>query len=176
MLAARLPALSSVVNHGIGGDTIVRVQHRLVDDCLALRPSLAVVGVGVNDSRFRPSLGTSEVPLPEFEHVANCVLASLRTAGIHVLVSGQVPVIDAVADPYKPDKHYRRESQFAYERSLQVVSARHDATYLRHFDAWLARGERFIRDRLADGLHPNDAGHQDLANRALEALTEHGLF
>jgi len=156
---------------GLTSDDLIAGSY--LKDSLDSKPHLVILGLGVNDSRFRRSISGPEVPLDRFRSNIRTILASVRRTRATVVVSGQVPVIDSLTNPYKPDKYYARSYQLPYEQSLFVLAHRHKALFLDHFSRWLGSGESFISAHSADGLHPNDAGHTDLAKYAYSFLTLH---
>ena len=166
------------LNTGKGGNTSVKVAARLAEDCLDHDPDLIILGYGVNDSRHRPSLGRSEVEIEEFSKTTEEMFTNItQRSSAMVLVSGLVPVQDEMVDPYKEDKHYRRTLQVPYDNALKQLSKKYGYLFLDVFPKWISRGEDFIASHLADGLHPNDKGHQFIADHAAEfLLSENSIF
>ena len=152
----------SLVNNGSGGNTSEDVRRSLREDCLNHNPDLVILGVGVNDSRFRPSKGGNDVELRRFQENVRYIVEQVRalSKASNMIVVGQAPVIDELVDPYKPDKHYRRALQVPYERVLEEQAKSSQSTFVPIFDEWVSRGDDFVRTHLADGLHPNVDGHQ----------------
>ena len=157
----------SLINNGRGGYTISQLQKRLHRDCIDHQPDVVILGVGVNDSRFRPSQLGAETPIEQYRAGLGEILRTIgEKTGAKIIVSGQVPVIDGLVDPYKEDKHYRRILQIEYERELHNASVQYQALFIDNFARWLERGEEFINSHLEDGLHPNTLGHRDIATYA----------
>jgi lysophospholipase L1-like esterase len=156
-------------NLGDGGDNIFAAKKMFESKWRGQKADLCILGIGVNDSRYRPSMESSEVPIRGFRReLASLIRKLKRCSRGSVIVSGQVPVIDRLTDPYKEDKHYRRSLQINYERALWEIAQAEEVHFLDHFVRWSAFGDQFIEEHLADGLHPNDAGHEDLSRYALE--------
>ncbi|HLL29309.1 MAG TPA: GDSL-type esterase/lipase family protein [Xanthobacteraceae bacterium] len=156
-----------LINNGRGGSTIAEIRRRLQKDCIDQKPDVVILGIGVNDSRFRPSQSAAETPIEKFRAGLDGILFAIREkTRAKIIVAGQVPVIDRLVDPFKDDKHYRRASQLEYERELHEASVQYQALFIDNFTRWVERGEEFIRSHLEDGLHPNNAGHRDIAAHA----------
>lgn len=163
-----------IFNRGLGGDDILGLRRRLTRDCIRYRPDLILVGIGVNDSRYRPSLGRHQTPLRRFEAVVReCLTRLAAETEAQIVVSGQIPVIDAMLNPYKKDKYYCRRYQRAYEKILFRCASDCHVPFLDNFARWTSRGEKFIADHSDDGLHPNNLGHEELAGYAYEFLRLH---
>ena len=152
----------SLVNNGSGGNTSEDVRRSLREDCLSLHPDLVILGVGVNDSRFRPSKGGNDVELRRFQDNVRYIVEQVRalSKAPDLIVVVQAPVIDELVDPYKPDTHYRRGLQVTYERVLGEQAKSSQSIFVPIFDEWVLRGDGFVRAHLADGLHPNVDGHR----------------
>lgn len=160
-----------LVNLAEGGSNAETIHAEMVEECCSLNPRIIILGIGVNDSRFRPSLHRHEIPIGKFREVLTKSLEKIRQrTAAKILVSGQTPVIDRLVSPYKKDKYYRRAWQAPYEGILSELARRYKATYLDNFHHWVDEGERFIQDHTTDGLHPNSLGHLALASWAWHKL------
>src|SRR5882672_2742763 len=94
------PTLVQLINRGRGGCTVSLLRARLYQDCIAHDPDLVVVGVGVNDSRHRPSRSGPETPIGQFRYELEQILSTLKEkTSADILVPGQVPVIDRLVNP-----------------------------------------------------------------------------
>ena len=156
-----------LINNGEGGSTTEYWVRHLQADCIDLRPSIVILGIGTNDARYRPSINRSEVPLESFEKNLSWILKTIRRkTSARILVSGQTPVLDKYANPYKDDKSHIRNLQPPYEHAIYQATAREGVLYFDNFARWLSHGEDFIERSLADGLHPNNAGHAEIARYA----------
>jgi acyl-CoA thioesterase-1 len=158
---------------GVGGDTSKDVLSRIQSDCIDLNPDIIIIGVGVNDSRRRESLGNvTEVPLPEFEQNLTKIVEGLKTnSNAQILLSGMVPVDHRGAN-YKKDKTHFRADQFEYEKVIERVAQRHQLRYLDNFHRWLKYGDETITSMLLDGVHPSSRGHAEIADASTRLMTE----
>ena len=146
---------------GIGGHTSDDLVRR-VDDELAGKPTLVIVGIGINDARWRPSLAGHDVPISRFARNISAIAAAVTTAGAESVFIGLTSVDEALTTPYKPDKFHHNVHSARYDATLRSVVGDHGARYVSGPD--LAA----VPDALADGLHPSDIGH-DLILSAIEA-------
>jgi acyl-CoA thioesterase I len=130
-----------VVNAGVSGDTTAGGLRR-VDWVLRNRPEVAVVALGANDGLR--GLGTEAMQ-------ANllAIVERLRGAGARVLVAGmQVP------------PNYGAAYARAFRAVFPDVARRTGSTLMPFLLDGVAADPRM---NLADGIHPNAAGHHAIA-------------
>ena len=79
---ARHPELYlSIVNTGVSGDTIRDMEHRWEEDCIAHRPNVVSILVGINDVwqlAMEPALARTAASLNEYEVTFNGLLSRTR--------------------------------------------------------------------------------------------------
>ncbi len=166
----------SVLELGIGGDTIIGVSNRFESE-LRTRIDIAehgvvsdvIVGlaVGVNDSRVNGLTQEPEVSLDLFEETYSAILTRLKEIGVDVFSVGLTPCDDSKMDPclFSQDHHrYTIERIKQYDAVIQKCAATADVSFVEIFPAF----NKVIADEgldalLADGLHPNDRGHELIA-------------
>ena len=82
LLWARHPELSlSIVNTGVSGDTIHDMEHRWERDCIAHRPNVVSILVGINDVwqlAMEPALAETAASLSEYEVTLNELLSRAK--------------------------------------------------------------------------------------------------
>jgi lysophospholipase L1-like esterase len=158
---------ATVAISGEGGSNTRDLLRRA--PILADRPlDLVLIEIGLNDSRWRPSLNDHEVPLPKFKVNLNSLHSYFRASGAAVVTFlGLTQVDEALADPYKEDKHYRNPDIKQYDEAIQDVAEDLGAGYI---------GVPSLRDEpglLFDGVHPSQRGHDQIAQAVLSWLTSH---
>lgn len=131
-----------VVNGGRGGDTTATALSRLEQDVLSADPWLVIVGLGGNDFLRR-------VPLVQTEQNLREIVTSLQQQGAVVVLLGMNVY------PFNGD----------YEALYQRVAADTQAYLI----PGVLQGLNDTR-YLYDQIHPNQAGHQILADRVAEGL------
>ncbi|MCC7353805.1 MAG: SGNH/GDSL hydrolase family protein [Anaerolineae bacterium] len=166
-----------LVNSGLGGDVIsprsvggpVSHSHgyptaleRCEKHVIAYHPDLVIVAYGVNDIDYGTPL---HIFLDDLETLITTI--SDRTGALIVL-------LDAYFTNWTwPDMppflaHGRREVALGYNRAIEELSWRLDCLYA---SVWAAMGEApWVVD--TDGVHPNNLGHQLIANRVFEVLAQ----
>jgi lysophospholipase L1-like esterase len=85
LLWAKHPELSlSIINTGVSGDTIRDMEHRWEKDCIAHRPNVVSILVGINDVwqlAMEPALARTAASLNEYEVTFNELLPRTRQRG-----------------------------------------------------------------------------------------------
>jgi len=132
-----------VVNAGVSGDTAAAGLRRL-DWVLRAAPEVVIVALGANDGlRGQDPRATRE----SLERI----VARLRGAGARVLLAGmRVP------------PNYGPEFSRAFAGVFPEVARRHAVALMPFLLDGVAADPRLNQ---ADGIHPNAAGHQVIADR-----------
>ena len=133
-----------IINAGRSGDTTGAALNRLQDDVLARDPRVVIVLLGGNDLLRG---------VPQAQRLANItqIVERIRGAGAAVILVG---LTDTLINPFGA--------------SLEDLADRTDATFVPGIlDGVLGR-----QDLMADGIHPNNAGHRLMADRIEPALRE----
>ncbi len=142
---------------GVGGDNILKVNNRLA----ALQDSVfdvVILGVGLNDSRYRPSLSGYEVPLEDFQQglTAFAEFFRKRNPDVSIFFVGLTRVDESKASPYKPDKYY-------FNKNIEIFNAKIEATARSLGAGYIEVPYLFEEpENLSDGLHPSSRGHEIL--------------
>jgi acyl-CoA thioesterase I len=131
-----------VVNKGRGGDTTATALNRLQQDVIQADPWLVIVGLGGNDY-----LG--QVPLAQTQQNLRQIVTRLQEKGAIVVVLGMN--VKPFNGNYK--QLYQRVANDTQAYLIPgVLEGLNDPRYL------------------YDEIHPNQAGHQILANRVAQGL------
>jgi lysophospholipase L1-like esterase len=163
----RFPA-HAVFNLGVSGDTAEGVAARLEGEA---RPRLlgdqvvVVIAVGVNETAFDLASGAPRHSEDRFAERLAAATAAARNHTDQVLLVGLVPCDEARMQPapWSGDgESYGNDRIAAFDRAIGRVAAGHGAAKVDCLAAWLAGDHRPL---LHDGLHPNGAGHQRLADQ-----------
>lgn len=166
-LLARYPDLGlTIVNKGIGGNTVRHLRERWQEDVIAERPALLSVMIGINDVwRTYDRAGEGAVGIEEYEGTYRELLREAVDASGTRLI---------LADPYmiEPDRAVPMRAQMdEYGAVVARIASDFDAIHIRTQDAF----DRVLRhttpeDWAADQIHPNTAGHAVIAIEYLRAF------
>jgi len=149
----------SVFNRGISGNRIPDLQQRWQQDCIALKPSLLSILIGVNDM-WHGMQGRYAGSTDDFERGYRELLLHTRTQLPDtrlVLCEPFVARCGAVTSDWFPEFDRRREM-------VRKLAGEHEATFVefqRVVDEACQRAPATYW--AADGVHPTLAGHYLLA-------------
>jgi lysophospholipase L1-like esterase len=163
-----------ITNLAKGGSTVTKVYDSFNALGVNIRSQfeVVVIGVGVNDSRLRPSLNRNETTLDEFREQFPLLLREVdnRIRPLVIAVVGQVPVVEHKVQPYKTDKLYFRSNQVEYENIIEKAVCDQGHIYIKLFEEWLGISDTELENMMPDGLHPNNKGHRLIADAVLTQL------
>ncbi len=153
-------------NRGVSGDRVVDLLARWDADCLALRPDLLTILIGVNETwrAFEPGDPT---PAPVFERDYRTLLTRTRAA----LPQTRLVLMEPFLLPVAPEREAWRAD---LDPKIAVVRR-----LAREFDALLvpldglfaqAATQREAAFWAEDGVHPSPAGHMLIAQAWLRAV------
>ena len=160
-------------NLGVSDDTSDRLLARLEGEARARLlgdQTVLVIAVGINETAFDLASGRPAHSLEGFAERLAALVATARTITDQVLLVGLLPVDEARMQPapWSVDgESYANDRIAAFNRVVRRVAADHGVAMVDCFDEVLAGDHAAL---LHDGLHPNAAGHQLLADRIGEAV------
>ena len=167
-----------IVNRGIGGDRTPYVRRRFAADVLQLRPRLAVIKIGVNntwdldewvDARQRRVPGEIEEQI--VGDIAAMVMAA-RANGITVALCSILPT-DV---PFNGNTAVRNAVIARVNERLRGIAAERGAVYVDYHSHLVDDDGLTLRPGLADdGLHPHILGYEIMARVLLATLNGAGI-
>ncbi len=148
-----------VIGVGAGGkDSAFGVEH--LDEVLRLKPDLVIWAFGANDA-------TRGNPAP-YRKFATQAIETLKAKGIEILL---VAISPNTNNEKGWDQRYYTTAHTLNEVGLEIASA-NALPSVNFFDAFEARGRRYLGDLLSDTVHPNADGHRVMAAILAAALGE----
>lgn len=161
-LAAGLPAEWQAVHAGIGGNTIVDILQRMDSDVFAHDPELIVLAIGINDSRqYLSEGGRNGVALPDFKAGLASFAQRANGTTARVLIVGLNPVDETRTTAFEPGMIYASAAAKQYDAALQAFASGQGYEYVPIQASFAANGGAEVLT--TDGLHPNPAGHELIA-------------
>ncbi|MDR0436610.1 MAG: SGNH/GDSL hydrolase family protein [Propionibacteriaceae bacterium] len=152
-----LPGIDCL-NRGVSGDGVLDLARRFQSDCLAPKPTVVSLMIGVNDIWMGLELGVGATAA-RYEAELNTMLARLTEHGIRlVLMEPYLVATDQYLLTWRADLDAR----------IHVIRrlAEKYATVLVPTDAAMNSQP----DTTEDGVHPTELGHRLLAAAWLEAV------
>lgn len=168
-----MPSLSGcqIVNRGIGGETTAQTLLRFEEDVVKLKPSLAVIQVGIND------LKTIGVFPRQSQHIIDSCEQNIITMVERLTANDITVVIMTVVPPGKPQLLRRpvwsNDIYSAVKKVNKVIrSLAGDRVIVLDCDTFMAHDEKIKPEYVCDTLHLSRRGYEEL-NKYLEpVLTE----
>jgi len=161
-------------NLGIGGDTSTGLRGRVERE---LRPRfgvdeqlIGVVAIGANDVRPDQCAPTLEATVARYRQNIEWISGVLTQCGMEQLFVGTSVVDEEFLHPFDGlpvGLGYRNEHLEALDVELQAFCRSNDVGFVGLRAALDARPRT---DVLAEGLHPNDRGHEIIARQVRRVL------
>ncbi len=162
------PELNAIIlNRGNGGDRTTELLQRWDADCLALKPDVLSIKIGVNDVwRLAGEWnGQKHVPLKEFAANLDTLVTQARGKGIERIVLISPTTITPEADT--PMNNMLGE----YAEAVKQLAQRFNAVYVDARTPLLnARANDPKTSWTPDGCHPSISGHTLVAVAWLKAV------
>lgn len=159
----------TVLNRGVGGDTLSDMKDRWEEDCLMINPDIVTVLIGINDTWRNMDTGKkmTEDELAEFESDYRFLLKSL-----HQRTDARVVLMEPYVLPFPKD---RVDWRADLDPRIQIVRkmARDYQTELIPLDGLMnAEGIKngFSYYTGEDGVHPTVAGHGLIAQSWIKTI------
>jgi sialidase-1 len=175
-----------VHNAGIGGNTTRDAMKRLDKDVLRYTPKVVVMQFGINDAAVdvwkNPPVTTPRVPLTEYlDNIRSMVTAAQKqNARVILMTTNPLRWVDKMKDMYgKPPYNAGAEDGFdslhlaTYNDALRKLAAELKVPLVdvrEEYPAFAKAHKTTVDGLLLDGVHPNDLGHQLVAELLLPAV------
>ena len=130
--------------YGAGGkDSKFAFEH--IADITQFKPDLVVWAYGANDATNNNWKG--------YKELGSGALAELKKAGIEVVL--------ATPTPWGPPPYYN--NSVGFEPHAREMAKAAGIPLVNQLASFTARGNRYVGDLLADMIHPNDIGHEQMS-------------
>jgi lysophospholipase L1-like esterase len=155
-LSARLPSITRVVNLGISGATAAQAAQQELPVALDAAPTVAVVWLGVNDFQ-------DHVSLDDFSRNLAQILSDLRQHTVARVFVGNLPDLRLLPDFAGRDPAALAAEVDRWNAAIAGIAAEQGAQVVDIYTAW-SRLRESASLVSGDGLHPNSAGYQRIAD------------
>lgn len=156
-----------IINRGIGGDRTVELLTRWQEDCLAIKPDLLSLMIGVNDVWRLGGKWQGQTFVPFEEYCANVrsLLAQAGAAGVQYFALMSPSAISDNNDPTFAT-HLDQRAEF-----IKSLAAELGAIYVPIREAQKQALHLYPEVKwTTDGCHPTAAGHALFAQTWLDAV------
>lgn len=154
-----------IFNLGVSGDTTRNLLTRIELETKVRKwpgdPLVVVLAIGTNDDLFKSN--QQYVPPEEFQTNLDHIVTMLTPIADHIVLVGNPACEESRTTPvFWGDYHYFNKELQRSEQAVAKVAQEKDLLFVPLFQAFKAKLDSGA-DLLADGLHPNDAGHEFIA-------------
>lgn len=172
----------SVYNAGVGSNTTKNARDRFARDVLAHKPRVVVIQFGLNDAAVdvwkQPPATESRVSLTEYEQNLRWMITTLRGQQVKPVLMTTNPTCwtSKLRDlygkpPYRPDEvdGFDTPVLARYNEAVRRLAKELAVPLVDVHEAFTAKNADKL---LLDGMHPNDAGHQLIAELLVPILRQ----
>lgn len=162
---------ADVYNLGVSGDTTEDLLKRLDCEAGAREAELVIFSIGENDSAYENKEGNYQVPPEEFK---KNILKLIKTAGkfaSKIIFLGLKPVDESRTKPvpWHDVIYYTNKNINFYDDIIEDICSKHEIGYI-DMKSVLGKAD------LADGIHPNENGHQKIFGAVKDYLLKNKLI
>jgi len=167
-LADRAPGIA-VLNTGISGNRVPDLEHRWNVDCLALRPAVLTILIGINDT-WRRYDNDDPTSVDAFEAGYRRLLVRVRD-----VLGCPVVLMEPFLIPLSAGQRRWREDLDPKIDAVRRLAGEFSAVLLPTDRIMAGAAERLGAAAVAyDGVHPTPVGHRVLADTWLEQASTVG--
>ena len=150
-----------IFNLGVSGDTTRNLLARVELETKVRKwpgdPITVLLAIGTNDELFQND--EQLVGPDEFKANVRKILSTLRPLADKIMLIGNASCDEKLTRPvFWSDIHYTNEQLMKYEEYIAEIAADENIPFVPIFEKF--QEGQSSKQLLADGLHPNDDGHQ----------------
>jgi lysophospholipase L1-like esterase len=161
----------TIFNLGVSGDSSDDVLARFESETKArAKEELAfVIAIGVNDARTRASVNFSDTN--RYKHNLSEILKLAKQYSNKILFVGLTPCVEERSNPVSwGDTGYTNDRIKEFDNTLRQFCEENQLSFVEVFQPF-AKAQSGT-ELLPDSLHPNDEGHQLIADLVKPSLEE----
>jgi lysophospholipase L1-like esterase len=161
----------TIFNMGVSGDSSDDVLARFNNETkVRANEELAFVfAIGVNDARTKAGVNFSDVE--RYRKNLSEIVSQARQYSDRILFVGLTPCVEARSNPVSwGDTGYTNARIKAFDRTLKEFCVQNDVSFVEVLEPFLEAEAK--TELLPDSLHPNDVGHQLIADIVAASIEE----
>jgi lysophospholipase L1-like esterase len=164
LVAKALGETNEYINRGVSGNRVYDLETRWSKDCLDLKPDLVTLLIGINDT-WRKFDSNVESPIADFEPALERVCRQVVDSGAKLIL------LEPFVLPIPPDRANWRVDLDPRIHAVRRMAAKHANAFVPLDGLFAAAAcQHDMSNLAADGVHPEKAGHQLIAEHLLAAL------
>lgn len=165
-----------IYNLGVDGDTAEDIAKRIKVELQARIRShhtvmpIVVIQIGVND-QLDESVQLQDA-ISEYKTQLQSIINDIQGLYTKIVFTGYPSCDEKLTTPVSwGEYYYTNQKTKAYEDAMKVVAERNEAVFIPVFEEFKKHTDTG-ENLLADGLHPNDAGHELMYEMIIPKLQE----
>lgn len=154
----------TIFNLGVSADNTLDILKRIKNEVSArTRPAhrekpAVIVQIGVNDSSCEPN--EPQVPVFDYRKNLEQIINEIDSSTSQIIFVGSSACDESQTTPVAWGDHYYRNKQIkAYEDAMRQVAEDNNIAFIPVFNDF-KKALDSGKELLADGLHPNEGGHE----------------
>jgi lysophospholipase L1-like esterase len=168
----------TTLNLSVSGDMIRDLNGRLSEEyqrrCWTSQDNLVIIAVGTNDTRSEGQPDFYVNSSENFQYELFTLGQQLRNTTKNVVILGLSDIDETKMNPCEWSdipNYWERSRVKLFNSKLKQWAESKGYDFVDLYQATSSDPD-FITDKLEDGLHPNDAGHELIANVVFEAIKD----
>lgn len=166
----------TIFNLGISADNTEDILKRIEQEVAArTRPnhrvkSAVLLQIGINDSSKEPT--DPQVSVSQYEENLKEIITRIKPKTSKIILIGSSSCTESQTTPVSWGEHYYTNASIkTYETVMQEIAAEYGVGFIPVFEQFKAEVDSG-KNLLADGLHPNEAGHELIYKIVMPKLQE----
>lgn len=156
----------SIINLGISANTTTEILARIESDSIVRKvdrgDAVFVLAIGINDSRAEDEPTNYRFEINEFQSNMTKIIEIIKRWTNDIILVGLTPVDESLASPIYGNIFYNNERISEFNSVIGKLAVNNDLKYV---DIFEAMSKLDYKSMMSDGLHPNDAGHEWIAEQ-----------
>ena len=163
----------SFVNRGISGNTVTDLANRWEEDCLAHKPDVLTVMVGINDFYFQVREKRADCTPANYEKIYRELLIKTKEEVPALKLVIMSPFLIPVGKAHGLLNESHRELFYAYHETSKRIANEFGAIYMDLQKMFLERAQKPNYEYWVwDGIHPTYSGHELLTQAWFGAVAK----
>lgn len=164
-----------MINSGVGGNTTEHGKLRFEEDVLSHNPDIVIIQFGINDSMVNVFEGATESRVDRLKYKENLeyFIQELKKENIYIILMTPNPIrwTDETRELYggSPydlgDENGLNNTLKYYAETVRGLSRKYNTALVDVYCKF--QHSEQIDALLLDGMHPNDKGHELVANQLM---------
>lgn len=164
-----------VYNMSVSGDGSDDLVKRLVPECEARHPSIIMIAIGGNDSRYVEKEDNLQTPPEKFKENIQMLIDLAKGFVKDVIFVGILPFDETrtCPIPWSPTKYYTNKLARQNNQIIKKLCEENNVPFIDLFAEWTKTDYKSLLD---DGCHPTTEGHRKIFERVKAFLLEKKYF